>query len=286
MEIQKKGAISYQEFMEEHYLPGVPLVFKKAASLWKANGLFTPDWFRQHYADRKTVVKGREYTMQQVMDMVETSTAEKPAPYPCKYNITEQLPELLPLISPIGMNYAQPNWFDNKLFNVGNWGNAIELFIGGPGGKFPYLHLDFYHLNAWITELYGDKQFTVFPRGQEEYLYPNPNDSWRSEINIFEPDYEKFPKFKQATPITFTVSAGETLFIPFGLWHTAHSLTPTISVAFDQLNSKNYPEFLKDVWTFKKHEGTLKAVAMYGYAVVAGLGCKISDSMAARKTLR
>jgi histone arginine demethylase JMJD6 len=63
------------------------------------------------------------------------------------------------------------------------------------------------------------------------------------------------------------------------LWHTAHSLTPTISVAFDQLNSKNYPEFLKDVWTFKKQESTVKAVAMYSYAFVAGLGCKIGDSI-------
>ncbi len=285
MEIQKKGAISYEEFMEEHYLPGIPLVFKKASSIWKANGLFSPDWFRKNYGDRKTEVKGKEYTMQEVMDLVENSTAENPAPYPCKYDIVEQLPEILPLISPIGMNYAKPNWFDHKLFNIGHWGNAIELFIGGPGGKFPYLHLDFYHLNAWITQLYGDKQFTVFPRGQDELLYPDPKNQWRSELNIFEPDYQKYPKFAEATPITFTVSAGETLFIPFGLWHTAHSLTPTISVAFDQLNSKNYPEFLKDVWTFKKQDSTLKAVAMYSYAVVAGLGCKVSDSMA-RKAAR
>jgi histone arginine demethylase JMJD6 len=285
MEIHKKDIISYAEFMEEHYLPGIPLVFKNASSIWKANGLFNPDWFRKHYGERKTEIKGQEYTMQQVMDMVENSTAENPAPYPCIFDIADELPELLPLISPIGMNYAKPNWFDHKLFNVGNWGNAVELFIGGPGGKFPYLHLDYYHLNAWITQLYGDKQFTVFPRGQDELVYPDPKNPWRSQLNIFEPDYQKYPKYKEATPITFTVSAGETLFIPFGLWHTAHSLTPTISVAFDQLNSKNYPEFLKDVWAFKKQDSTLKAMAMYSYAVVAGIGCKISDSMA-KKPIR
>jgi len=280
MEIQKKGAISYEEFMEEHYLPGIPLVFKNASGIWKANGLFSPDWFRKHYPERKTIVKGQEYTMHEVMGLVENSTAENPAPYPCIYNIPGQLPELLPLISPIGMNYAKPNWFEHNLFSKGSWGNSIELFIGGPGGKFPYLLLDYYHLNAWITQLYGDKQFTVFPRGQDELLYPDPKNPWKSELNIFEPDYQQYPKFKEATPITFTVSAGETLFIPFGLWHTAHSLTPTISVAFDQLNSKNYPEFLKDVWAFKKQESTLKALAMYSYAVVAGLGCKINDAMA------
>lgn len=100
MEIQKKEAISYEEFMEEHYLPGVPLVFKNASRIWKANGLFSPDWFRENYGDRKTEVQGKAYAMREIMDMVEASTAENPAPYPCKYDIKEQLPELMPLISP------------------------------------------------------------------------------------------------------------------------------------------------------------------------------------------
>lgn len=160
---------------------------------------------------------------------------------------------------------------------MGNWGGATELFIGGPGGQFPYMHIDYYHLNAWITQLYGEKRFTVFPRGQEHLLYPKPDDSWKSEVNIFAPDYERFPLFRQATPIEFTVGPGETLFIPFGTWHTAYSLTQTISVAFDQLNGKNYPAFMRDVWAFKKQQSALKAVAMYGYAWAAGQVCRLSE---------
>ncbi len=108
-------------------------------------------------------------------------------------------------------------------------------------------------------------------------LYPRPDDPWRSELNVFEPDYEKFPKFKDATPINFVVGPGETLFIPFGTWHTAHSLTPTISVAFDTLNSKNHKEFMQDVWTFKSRQSKLKAVAMYSYAWLATLSSKIGE---------
>ena len=88
----------------------------------------------------------------------------------------------------------------------------------------------------------------------------------------------KYPKYKNATPINFTVSAGETLFIPFGTWHTAYSLTPTISVAFDQLNKKNFKDFMKDVWTFKSREGKMKAIAFYSYAWLAGQSCKLSNS--------
>ena len=278
MDIIRKDNISYEEFIEEHYKPGIPLVFKSASKVWKANGLFSPDWFRENYPDRVTDCRGKNYTMKEIMDLAETSTEENPAPYPFIFNIHEQLPELMPLIDPLDLNYASPNWLKNKMFQLGKWGGATELFIGGPGGKFPYMHIDYYHLNAWITQLYGEKRFTVFPRGQDEMLYPRPDDPWRSELNVFEPDYEKFPKFKDATPIHFVVGPGETLFIPFGTWHTAYSLTPTISVAFDTLNSKNHKEFMKDVWTFKSRQSKAKAVAMYSYAWLATQSSKISES--------
>jgi ribosomal protein L16 Arg81 hydroxylase len=193
------------------------------------------------------------------------------------FDIPSTIPELMPLLDPLDLNYASPNWLRNKMFNVGKWGGAIEMFVGGPGGRFPYMHIDYYHLNAWITQLYGEKRFTVFPRGQEDLLYPRPDDPWRSELNIFEPDYEKYPKYKDATPIHFVVGPGETLFIPFGTWHSAYSLTPTISVAFDTLNSKNHKEFMKDVWTFKSRDSKAKAVAMYSYAWVATQLSKMTD---------
>lgn len=277
MDIIRRDNITYEEFIEDHYKPGIPLVFTKAAKVWKANGLFSPDWFRENYPDRKTDVRGTTYTMKQVMDMVEASTEDKPAPYPMIFDIPSTIPELMPLLDPLDLNYASPNWLRNKMFNVGKWGGAIEMFVGGPGGRFPYMHIDYYHLNAWITQLYGEKRFTVFPRGQEDLLYPRPDDPWRSELNIFEPDYEKYPKFKDATPIHFVVGPGETLFIPFGTWHSAYSLTPTISVAFDTLNNKNHKEFMKDVWTFKSRDSKAKAVAMYSYAWLATQISKMAD---------
>ena len=280
MEVQRVGDISHKEFMEEFYKPGKPVVFKSASKVWKANGLFTPSWFRENYGDRTKELNGTTYTMRQIMDLVETSSESKPAPYPIIFNIPSSLPELIPLLQPLSLNYALPNWLHtNKLFNLGHWGGATELFIGGPGGKFPYLHLDYYHLNAWITQLYGEKRFTVFPRGQEHLLYPKKDDPWKSELNIFNPDYEKHPKYREATPINFTVGPGETLFIPFGTWHTAYSLTPTISVAFDQLNKKNYKDFMKDVWMFKRRKSMVKAVGMYSFAMLAGGISKIGESL-------
>jgi len=280
MEIQRKSNLSYKEFIEEHHDPGIPVIFTDASKVWEANGLFSPDWFRANYPDKVCDVydkkTGKPYTMKEVMDLVEQSSVENPAPYPLKFNIPVQIPEIMDLISPLNLNYAKPNWLEDKLFQRGNWGGITELFVGGAGGKFPYVHKDYYHLSAWINQLYGEKRFTVFPRGQEEFLYVTEKNQWQSEVNIFEPDYNKHPKYKHATPISFTVGPGETLYIPFGIWHSAYSLTPTISVAFDQLNSKNFSPFMSDVWHFKKQTGKVKALAAYTYAMLSGAKCRIT----------
>jgi histone arginine demethylase JMJD6 len=279
MEIQKVDQITYREFIDNFYKPGIPVVFKNATRVWKANGLFSPDWFRQNFAGKTIEKNGRTYSMREVLDLVETSTEANPAPYPFIFDIPSNLHELMPYIQPLDLGYARPNWLQSKWFRRGYWGSALEVFIGGPGGKFPYLHIDFFHLNAWINQLYGRKQFTVYPKGQDDCLYPRPDDPWRSQVNIFEPDYAQFPKYKDATPIHFTVEAGETLFIPAGTWHSAYSPEPTISVAFDQLNGKNFRDFMKDVWTFKLREGRLKAISQYGYAWVGGQFCKMDRQM-------
>jgi histone arginine demethylase JMJD6 len=99
------------------------------------------------------------------------------------------------------------------------------------------------------------------------------------DINIFEPDFQKFPKFKEATLIHFIESAGETLVFPLGTWHTAYFYTATISVAFDQQNDKNYSDNIGDEWSFKKRENKMKAIAKTGYAWQAGRPCHLESNL-------
>ena len=280
MDVPRVDDITHEEFVKNFYEPGLPVVLRTASRVWKAKGLFSPDWFRKNFGERIKKMHGTQYTMTQIMDMAEASTTERPAPYPIVFNVPNELPELLPLITPINLNYAAPNWLERGVWQVGKWGGNVEMFVGGAGGQFPYAHIDLFHLSAWITQLYGEKRFTVFPRDQTPYLYPKPDEPWKSQVNIFNPDYDKHPDYRKATPISLTIGPGETIYVPFGMWHTAYSLTPTISIAFDQLNAKNYPKFMKDVWFLKKRGGgVLKAAAMYSYALMAGTSCKITDSM-------
>lgn len=279
LEIRKLEDISYDDFVRDYYNAGIPVILRNAANAWAVKEVFDPEWFRTLYGERRTLVNGKSYSMREIMDMAESKNAENPAPYPCIFNIPQVLPEILTLLNSLDIQYAKPNWLETIWFKKGHWGNAKELFIGSAGGRFPYLHLDYYHLNAWITELYGEKMFTIFPHGQEHMLYPLEKDPWCSEIDIDNPDFKRFPEFKNATPISVKLAQGETLFIPAGTWHTSYSLTPSISVAFDQLNEKNHKDFLRDVWFFKKREGTMKAIAKYGYAWIASQVCKMENKL-------
>lgn len=286
MEIKKVDAseITPEQFYEEHWKPGIPLVFKNATKVWGAYNTWTPEFFRSRFGDRRTAVDGKEYTMTEIFDLVEGKDTTRPVPYPCKYHIPTQLPELVDMVKPVNLGFAQPNWLESDWFKRGYWGSALELFIGGPGGKFPYVHIDYYHLSAWVNQLYGHKQFTVWPRGQDECLYPEPGDRWKSSIpDIENVDLARYPKYRNATPISFVVGPGETLYIPVGVWHTAKSLEPTISVAFDLLNAENFPAFLKDVWGFKRREGLGKAIAATGYAAVGGALCRMGDAFGVKR---
>ncbi len=287
MEVQKVGDISHATFMREFYQPGIPVVFKNASKAWKAHELFTPAYFRKHFAERRTMVNDREYSLTEILELVEKSSADQPAPYPCKFDIPSQLPELLPLISPLGMHYAEPNWFESKAFPGKAYGSSIELFFGGQGGKFPVAHIDIFHTNAWITQLYGRKNFVVFPRGQDEWLYPKAENRLESEVNIFNPDFEKHPDYRKATPLTITVEQGETIFIPWGIWHSSESLSPSISVIFDQVNSRNFGEWTRDVWEVKKQTNKVKAIlSMTYYAVIANLLCRVGDAFGVKRKSR
>jgi len=130
-------------------------------------------------------------------------------------------------------------------------------------------------LHAYINQLYGEKEFTVIPPSQTEYVYPDPKNPWVSLIdNQRNPDLKKFPLFAKATPLSFVVGPGETMFIPNGWWHTAHSVTPTISVALDVLNASNWGRFMDEVDIMMSRTNSMKAKV--AKAVLGALGGVLS----------
>lgn len=119
-----------------------------------------------------------------------------------------------------------PNYFDSKLLTSQN------LWIG-QGNNRVNLHYDFFHnLNAQIV---GQKHWFIFPPEQSSCLYPHPwytKFFWCSQVNINQPDLQKFPKFSEITPLEVITNPGEILFLPSGWWHSPVGIGTNIAVNF------------------------------------------------------
>jgi histone arginine demethylase JMJD6 len=240
----------YQGFAREFLFPHKPVIITGALASWKALSTWTPTYFAQRFPDRRLNIDGREYTVAGFVDIVESSSPESPAPYLRNAVLSEVFPELVDDISPLPV-YVFPNWLAGRaarLLESRVHGGTPELYIGGRGGKFPFLHFDSYHTHAFLMQIYGVKEYTCFPEDQAPFIYVKPTQYNASAIpDIEHPDLGRFPLFARATPIRFFLHPGEVLFVPGGLWHTARMLTPSITISVNRANASNWRRLRRDI---------------------------------------
>ena len=122
------------------------------------------------------------------------------------------------------LDYSAPVYCANGKFL------RSRVFIGPPQ-TITSLHQDLFE-NLY-TIVAGQKRITLFAPSTQ--VYPNsrfsklPN---HSQIDIENPNYLRFPLFKQAQPYVVDLAKGETLFLPSFWWHHLRNLDTSIAVSF------------------------------------------------------
>ncbi len=271
--IDKRANISRKELYHEYVLKGLPVVLTDATKDWKAIGKLVPSFFKEKYGHLKTEIDGKEYLLGDIIDMMMVSTPENPSPYPCNLNVDKTFPELVDYFLP-HIHYGKQNRIFNPLvprsFLKGT--EVAELFFGGNGSFFPTLHIDALFLHTQITQIYGSKEFYVFPPEQSIYMYPRKENPKLSQIkNPLEPDLDKFPLFKNANPVKVMVNQGETILFSTGWWHYTKMYEPSISYGMVQLNAANYAPFVSDNIALIKKFHPKMATPLNLYSKIAGV---------------
>ena len=137
--------------------------------------------------------------------------------YVMQQSIPDVLPELLD-------NVIVPEWIVSSR-------PAIHLWFG----RRTTTQLHFDYSNNFFAQLYGSKQFIIFDPRESERLYPYHHETATahlSHVDALQPDLVRYPGFAEASPVRFTINAGELLFLPAFWWHHVQAADVAVSVNF------------------------------------------------------
>lgn len=271
--IDKRSNLSPDQLFKEYIQPEIPVILTDVIDNWGLKGKITPDFIKKKYGHIVKTIKGVDYKLADYVDLMLQSTPENPAPYPCNLDVNHYFPELLAGFKP-EVYYGKSDRIHHPLLpKFLLYGTTVyEIFLGGNGASFPFLHYDELFMHTQITQLYGSKEFYLYGPEQSPFMYPYPDRPKISQVNTLEVDYEKFPLFAEAKPIVVTVNEDETLFFPQGWWHTTRIYEPMITLGRAQLNGSNWKLFMEDNYkkwgTFHPNAKPLGyPVMLYGMAL-------------------
>ncbi|CAG8459126.1 11097_t:CDS:2 [Diversispora eburnea] len=102
----------------------------------------------------------------------------------------------------------------------------------GPKGTISPMHTDPYH--NLLAQVVGQKYVRLYSPIETSKLYPFEGDfmSNTSQVEIENPNLEKFPLFATAQFKECILESGDLLYIPPGWWHYVRSLSVSFSVSF------------------------------------------------------
>uniref|UniRef100_UPI00398E3475 hypoxia-inducible factor 1-alpha inhibitor isoform X4 n=1 Tax=Pristiophorus japonicus TaxID=55135 RepID=UPI00398E3475 len=133
----------------------------------------------------------------------------------------------------LGFNW---NWI-NKQQTKRNWGQLTSnLLLVGMEGNVTPAHYD--EQQNFFAQIKGYKRCILFPPDQFDCLYPYPVHhpcDRQSQVDFENPDYERFPNFRNVVGYETVVGPGDVLYIPMYWWHHIESLLDggiTITVNF------------------------------------------------------
>ena len=232
--------ISLEEF-KARYRDNKPVVLEGVAKDWAVRSVMTPENLKNVFGDvtvncretdnevdlffsddsfgagRRKYLKVRDY-----MDLIcgKDSFDERP---PYLANVDFDMPEGREYLSQLKALLSFPDFFRDI-----NTGKSACLWVAAPGQKST-IHNDNYHnLNA---QIYGTKSYLLYSRDQHDALHARYiNDTcWASPVDPQQPDFEKYPRFREAKAIEAVLEPGDILYIPIFWFHQAFARTVSIS---------------------------------------------------------
>ena len=283
VDVPRVEGLSYREFVHDFQRLRRPVILTDATRNWSARG-WSLETLQRRAGHRTVTIRtetgSANYLFGDLVDLLSNATDGQPAPYARNVDVERNLPELWPDIQP-RLEFATPDWKSSGLlprdFIFPN--GLEELFLGGVGNSFPRLHVDYWGMDGFVSQILGRKEFILAPPSQTPFMYPTPGDELSSQItDLDQVDFERFPMFAQAAPARITLEPGDTLYNPNGWWHTTVMRELSLTVITATWNSSNWKTFRKQYRQRGKTRG-LSKLCMLGYLAAVGSVLSIRDQI-------
>ncbi|MGE0711959.1 MAG: cupin-like domain-containing protein [Planctomycetota bacterium] len=229
-------------FVREHYAPSAPAVFADVAAGWPAQA-WTPADLAARFGEVEVEVQaGRE---QDPLYELRSDRHKQRMPLAdFVQGITRARGNDLYLTANnAGANRALQAELFRELGPVGELLDMTVLPAGaflwlGPAGVVTPLHHDL--TNNLVVQLFGRKRFLLIPALQVPWLYNFQH--VYSQVDLRDPDLERFPDLARVTPLEVVLEPGDALFLPLAWWHWVEGLSVSISLSFTNFALPNsYP---------------------------------------------
>lgn len=133
------------------------------------------------------------------------------------------LPELRRDLEPFPVEYFPP-------FFRAQWWKFTQFFVG-PSRALTPLHFDTLLTHNLFFQVHGSKRFVMVADAERDKCYTY---NWRwAAVDPEDPDFDRYPAFRDATVLTCDVKAGDMFYMPPGTLHKVTSLSASISFNID-----------------------------------------------------
>ncbi len=268
-EAAERNTIDQSEFAESFLGPRVPLILKRCAVEWPAVQRWTPTYLATRFGHvrmplQDSTVDDDTVSLADYVRDLEAGADPRALPYLRNMFLSEYLPALLEDVRV--PQIAQPNWLGHPMLAhslPAEWLNWFELFISPPRARFPHVHVDRDHTHAWLLQVCGRKKLWMWPN--EAGSTRDPDDRRVSPSDVLD---RFFPGYE---PTIGVLEPGDIVFIPEGWWHTAESLSTSITVSGNWVEQSNWEAFFDSY--FLDHEELTEGVR----AVLQALKVLVAD---------
>ncbi|XP_068435113.1 lysine-specific demethylase 8 [Clinocottus analis] len=227
---------SLESFSTDYLLPLKPVVLEGIIEHWPALNQhpWSIEYLRSVAGCRTVPVEvGSRYTdegwsqtlltVNQFIDRyILNKEGESGLGYLAQHQLFDQIPELKDDIRP--PDYCCLGEGDDDDITVNAW--------FGPGGTVSPLHQD--PQQNFLAQVVGSKYIRLYSPEDTDKLYPHQSKLLHntSQVEVENPDAERFPAFARAPYLECVLRPGDVLFIPVRHWHYVRSLELSFSVSF------------------------------------------------------